>query len=70
MTTELAARIATMERELGDSPERVVQCCACHLLVKLPSTARLGDVLTCPLCKTRMVLRELTVYVAEPVEEA
>jgi hypothetical protein len=59
-----------MERELGDSPERAVQCCGCHLLVKLPSTAGLGDVLTCPICATRMVLRELTVYIAEPVVEA
>lgn len=59
-----------MQRTLSETPERVVHCCACHLLVTLPSTLNLGDVLTCPFCQTRQVLREMTVYVAEPVVEA
>lgn len=59
-----------MERTLSETPERAVHCCACHLLVTLPSETGAGDVLTCPFCHTRMVLREMTVYIAEPVVEA
>jgi hypothetical protein len=59
-----------MERTLSDTPERVVHCCACHLLVTMPSTAGVGSVVTCPFCQARMVVREMTVYVGEPVVEA
>lgn len=62
--------MARMERSLSETPERVVHCCACHLLVTLPSTTGVGEVLTCPFCQSRMVLREMTVFVAEPVVEA
>jgi hypothetical protein len=62
--------MSRMEPKLSETPERVVHCCACHLLVTLSSTAAVGAVLSCPFCQTRMVLREMTVFVAEPVVEA
>ena len=47
-----------------------MHCCGCNRLIMLKSGTVPGDTVSCPFCDTRMVLRELTVYVAEPLTEA
>jgi hypothetical protein len=47
-----------------------VNCPACHRLFNVPAGKGEGDLLTCPFCATRMVLRIRQVLVAEPVEAA
>ena len=59
-----------MDQSIPESLEPTVHCCACKRLIKLPSTAVAGDVVACPFCGARQVLRELTVYVSEPAVEA
>jgi hypothetical protein len=59
-----------MDRPALDTPEPIVHCCGCNRLITLKSGTVPGDTVSCPFCDTRMVLRELTVYVAEPLTEA
>ena len=59
-----------MDQSIPENLEPVVHCCACKRLIVLPSTAAAGSVVACPYCGTRQVLRELTVFVSEPVVEA
>lgn len=47
-----------------------IHCSACSRLVLLGEGAREGDVVTCPFCHQKMVVKLMTVYVGEPLVEA
>ncbi|MCH7472926.1 hypothetical protein IIA79_08255 [bacterium] len=64
--TDAAARINLME----EPRESAVHCCACRRLIGLPEGAKEGDTMTCPFCAAKMVLRLMTVFIAEEVVEA
>lgn len=50
--------------------ERVIHCCACSRYVKLGDAVQEGDIVTCPFCDTKNLVKTLTVFIGQPVEEA
>jgi len=60
-----------MESASATRPEKhEVHCSACSRLVLLSEGTGEGDVITCPFCHQKMVVKLMTVYVGEPVVEA
>lgn len=54
-----------------ETPEdRVIHCCACSRYVKLADETQEGDIVTCPFCNTKNLVRTMTVFIGQPVEEA
>jgi len=45
-----------------------VFCAACSRLVTVAADAKPGDEVTCPFCRTKLKLREMTVLTAEAAD--
>ena len=54
-----------------DTPEdRVIHCCACNRYVMLSDETQEGDIVACPFCHTKNLVKTMTVFIGQPVEEA
>lgn len=60
-----------MQSETSLRPEKQeVHCSACSRLVTITDGDSEGSVISCPFCHSKMRLKLMTVYVAEPLVEA
>jgi hypothetical protein len=54
----------------SEGPRTAVHCCTCNRLIAMPQHPQPGSQLTCPFCGQKQRLREMTVWVTDPLVEA